>query len=39
MCRNAARRLARYFRKLGICCRVLRHRAPSGKVFFTVERL
>ena len=36
--RTAARRLARYYRSIGITCRVLRHRAPSGESFFTVER-
>jgi hypothetical protein len=39
MCRNSALRFARYLRKLGIACRVIKHRAPSGKLFFRVQRL
>jgi hypothetical protein len=38
MSRPAARRLAKYLRNLGISCRVLRHAAPGGKTFWTVER-
>jgi hypothetical protein len=39
MCRAAAHRYAKYLRSVGIACRVLRHRAPSGKAFYSVKRL
>ena len=38
MCRNAARRLARYFRSIGIPCVVRRNRLPNGKTVWRVER-
>ena len=38
MTRAAARRLARYLRRIGQPCRVVRHGAPGGRCFYTVER-
>lgn len=38
MCRAAAIRLRRYLRRAGIACHMLRHAAPDGRFFYTVER-
>jgi hypothetical protein len=39
MSRPAARRLARYYRRIGIACRILRSTAPNGLHSYAVERL
>jgi hypothetical protein len=39
MQKRAARCLARYYRRLGVRCRIARHAAPGGGTFWNVRRV